>query len=75
MFCSAGCGRTGTLLAIDYVWNLLKSNTLSDEISVLSILVEMRKQRQSLVQTRVSKQYYWSISIIWFSCMFGFDIG
>lgn len=51
---SAGCGRTGTLLAIDFVRNLLKYDMITDEFSVMDILTEMRKQRQSLVQTPVS---------------------
>ena len=50
---SAGCGRTGTLIAIDYVWNLLKANLVSEQLNVLQILIDMRKQRQSLVQTKV----------------------
>ncbi|XP_067947438.1 uncharacterized protein [Watersipora subatra] len=49
--CSAGCGRTGTLLAIDFVKNLLKEGRITEKLSVFDILLEMRRQRQSLIQT------------------------
>ena len=28
--CSAGCGRTGTICAIDYVWGLLRAGVRTD---------------------------------------------
>ena len=41
-------------MAIDYIWNLLKEGRITEELSVLDILMDMRKQRQSLIQTAVS---------------------
>ncbi|KAL4623779.1 tyrosine-protein phosphatase non-receptor type 22-like [Arapaima gigas] len=50
--CSAGCGRTGALCAIDYTWNLLKNKMITDKFSVFSLVQEMRTQRPSVVQTK-----------------------
>ncbi|RZF37293.1 hypothetical protein LSTR_LSTR005625 [Laodelphax striatellus] len=50
--CSAGCGRTGTICAIDYVWGLLRAGKLTKDFSLLSLVREMRKQRIAMVQTK-----------------------
>uniref|UniRef100_A0A8B9WKC1 protein-tyrosine-phosphatase n=1 Tax=Bos mutus grunniens TaxID=30521 RepID=A0A8B9WKC1_BOSMU len=50
--CSAGCGRTGVLCAIDYTWMLLKDGIIPENFSVFSLIQEMRTQRPSLVQTQ-----------------------
>ncbi|KAL5015254.1 hypothetical protein ScPMuIL_009524 [Solemya velum] len=49
--CSAGCGRTGAICAIDYAWELLKSGNLKDDFSLYQIIKDMREQRPSMVQT------------------------
>ncbi|KAI1301583.1 Tyrosine-protein phosphatase non-receptor type 12 [Halotydeus destructor] len=49
--CSAGCGRTGTICSIDYVWALLRSGKLNEDFNLYSIIREMRKQRIAMVQT------------------------
>ncbi|CAG2160864.1 unnamed protein product [Oppiella nova] len=49
--CSAGCGRTGTLCSIDYVWALLRNGKLREDFSLYSIIREMRRQRIAMVQT------------------------
>ncbi|CAG2109994.1 unnamed protein product, partial [Medioppia subpectinata] len=49
--CSAGCGRTGTLCSIDYVWALLRTGKLREDFSLYLIIKEMRKQRIAMVQT------------------------
>ncbi|XP_054159607.1 protein kinase 4-like [Oppia nitens] len=49
--CSAGCGRTGTLCSIDYVWALLRTGKLREDFSLYSIIRDMRKQRIAMVQT------------------------
>ncbi|KAL4226689.1 protein tyrosine phosphatase [Mactra antiquata] len=48
--CSAGCGRTGTICAIDYSWDLLKSGNLDENFSLYDIVINMRQQRQSMIQ-------------------------
>ncbi|XP_015418941.1 PREDICTED: tyrosine-protein phosphatase non-receptor type 22 isoform X1 [Myotis davidii] len=53
--CSAGCGRTGVICAIDYTWMLLKDGIIPENFSVFTLIREMRTQRPSLVQTQ--KQY------------------
>ncbi|XP_066526528.1 tyrosine-protein phosphatase non-receptor type 22 isoform X2 [Hoplias malabaricus] len=50
--CSAGCGRTGALCAIDYTWNLLKSLKVPESFSIYELVQDMRTHRPSLVQTK-----------------------
>ncbi|NWX99838.1 PTN12 phosphatase, partial [Nothoprocta ornata] len=50
--CSAGCGRTGAICAIDYTWNLLKAGKIPEEFNVFNLIQEMRTQRHSAVQTK-----------------------
>nr|XP_034978827.1 tyrosine-protein phosphatase non-receptor type 22 isoform X1 [Zootoca vivipara] len=49
--CSAGCGRTGVICAIDYTWTLLKDGILPMNFSLFNMIQEMRTQRPLLVQT------------------------
>ncbi|XP_017274720.1 tyrosine-protein phosphatase non-receptor type 22 [Kryptolebias marmoratus] len=50
--CSAGCGRTGALIVIDYTWNLLRKNMISSNFSIYNLVQDMRTQRPSVVQTK-----------------------
>ncbi|GAB1287946.1 Tyrosine-protein phosphatase non-receptor type 22 [Apodemus speciosus] len=50
--CSAGCGRTGVICAVDYTWMLLKDGIIPKNFSVFNLIQEMRTQRPSLVQTQ-----------------------
>ncbi|XP_005162238.3 tyrosine-protein phosphatase non-receptor type 22 isoform X3 [Danio rerio] len=50
--CSAGCGRTGALCAIDYTWNLLKRQIIPEDFSIFELVKGMRTQRPSVVQTK-----------------------
>ncbi|XP_074873288.1 tyrosine-protein phosphatase non-receptor type 12 isoform X2 [Carettochelys insculpta] len=50
--CSAGCGRTGAICAIDYTWNLLKAGKIPEEFNIFNLIQEMRTQRHSAVQTK-----------------------
>ncbi|GJQ82876.1 hypothetical protein Trydic_g2614 [Trypoxylus dichotomus] len=51
--CSAGVGRTGTLIAIDIL--LQKIDNSDDDIDVFGTVLDLRKQRTHMVQTE--KQY------------------
>ncbi|XP_066996547.2 uncharacterized protein [Anabrus simplex] len=50
--CSAGCGRTGTICAIDYVWGLLRAGKLTKDFSLFKLVRDMRRQRIAMVQTK-----------------------
>ncbi|XP_051890800.1 tyrosine-protein phosphatase non-receptor type 22-like isoform X2 [Pristis pectinata] len=50
--CSAGCGRTGVICAIDYTWKLLKDEIIPENFSIYNLIQEMRTQRPSVVQTK-----------------------
>ncbi|KAI7794178.1 putative tyrosine-protein phosphatase non-receptor type 22 [Triplophysa rosa] len=50
--CSAGCGRTGALCVIDYIWNLLKRQMVPENLSIFDLVKDMRTQRPSVVQTK-----------------------
>ncbi|GCC37191.1 hypothetical protein chiPu_0015692 [Chiloscyllium punctatum] len=63
--CSAGCGRTGVICAIDYTWKLLKDGIIPENFSIFDLIQEMRTQRPSIVQTK--EQYelvYSAISVL-----------
>ena len=49
--CSAGCGRTGTICAIDFIWGLLRTGKLTSDFSLYDLVRDMRKQRVAMVQT------------------------
>ncbi|XP_061195486.1 tyrosine-protein phosphatase non-receptor type 12-like isoform X4 [Saccostrea echinata] len=49
--CSAGCGRTGTICAVDYAWDVLKCGRLDCDFDLNEIVKKMREQRQSMIQT------------------------
>ncbi len=49
--CSAGCGRTGTVCAIDYIWGLLRTGKLTSDFNLFNLVRDMRKQRIAMVQT------------------------
>ena len=49
--CSAGCGRTGSICVIDYVWGLLRTGRLAASFSLYNLVREMRRQRIAMVQT------------------------
>ncbi|XP_021568339.1 tyrosine-protein phosphatase non-receptor type 18 [Carlito syrichta] len=50
--CSAGCGRTGVLCVVDYVRQLLLTQTIPSNFSLFDVVLEMRRQRPSAVQTK-----------------------
>lgn len=49
--CSAGCGRTGTICVIDFVWGLLRTGKLTSDFSLYNLVQDMRRQRIAMVQT------------------------
>ncbi|XP_040482816.1 tyrosine-protein phosphatase non-receptor type 22 isoform X3 [Ursus maritimus] len=62
--CSAGCGRTGVICALDYTWMLLKDGILPENFSVFSLIQEMRTQRPSFVQTQVCGCGEWIMTCV-----------
>ncbi|XP_077471932.1 tyrosine-protein phosphatase non-receptor type 22 isoform X2 [Stigmatopora argus] len=59
--CSAGCGRTGVLCAIDYTWNLLKKGMITPDFNICDLVHTMRTQRPSVVQTKEQYELVYSI--------------
>ncbi|KAK6994770.1 tyrosine-protein phosphatase non-receptor type 22 [Biomphalaria glabrata] len=53
--CSAGCGRTGAIAAIDYVWTLLEEGRFDEDFNLYELICTFREQRMSIVQT--AEQY------------------
>ncbi|KAL7670027.1 hypothetical protein ACOME3_004969 [Neoechinorhynchus agilis] len=62
--CSAGCGRTGTLIAIDIIMNYFKHrqslqqpNDESNQVLVFRIAKDLRRQRVGMIQTLEQYQF------------------
>ncbi|XP_023208961.1 tyrosine-protein phosphatase non-receptor type 18 isoform X2 [Xiphophorus maculatus] len=50
--CSAGCGRTGVICTLDYIHDLLVTKKITKDFRVLDLVLELRRQRPSAVQTK-----------------------
>uniref|UniRef100_A0A7E4W188 protein-tyrosine-phosphatase n=1 Tax=Panagrellus redivivus TaxID=6233 RepID=A0A7E4W188_PANRE len=53
--CSAGCGRTGTVIALTIIRDLINQRTLK-QLNVKELVSNLRRQRTSMVQTQ--SQYH-----------------
>ncbi|KAJ8265066.1 hypothetical protein COCON_G00141650 [Conger conger] len=58
--CSAGCGRTGVLCAVDYVHDLLLTQRISEDFNIMEIVTVIRKQRPSAVQTKDQYEFVYN---------------
>ncbi len=56
--CSAGCGRTGTIIAIDQVWTLIEENKLDSDFNLFRVARELRLQRIAMIQTFSQYQFF-----------------
>ncbi|KAI1733168.1 protein-tyrosine phosphatase domain-containing protein [Ditylenchus destructor] len=56
LHCSAGCGRTGTVIALDTFKELLTTGKLS-KVDLKQLVIELRKQRVCMVQTPGQYQF------------------
>ena len=52
---SAGVGRSGTFIAVDYSYQKLKDE---EQVDIFNLVKEMREQRPLMVQTLVSVYIY-----------------
>lgn len=52
LHCSAGVGRTGTVIAIDRVMQWLNTKTLPRDFSVFNLIKELREARPKMCQTK-----------------------
>ncbi|XP_060737342.1 tyrosine-protein phosphatase non-receptor type 18 isoform X1 [Tachysurus vachellii] len=55
--CSAGCGRTGVICAIDIVNDLLLKKKIGEDFSIMDLVLELRRQRPSAVQTKEQYEF------------------
>ncbi|KAL2103425.1 hypothetical protein ACEWY4_000293 [Coilia grayii] len=55
--CSAGCGRTGVLCALDYVHDLFQKKLIKEDFSLMKIVLDIRGQRPSAVQTKEQYEF------------------
>ncbi|CAJ0928960.1 unnamed protein product, partial [Mesorhabditis belari] len=54
--CSAGVGRTGTIISVNHIRELIKDNKLS-ELDLFNLVMHLRTQRSSMVQTQDQYQF------------------
>ncbi|KAJ1361719.1 hypothetical protein KIN20_021044 [Parelaphostrongylus tenuis] len=54
--CSAGVGRTGTIISVNYIRELIGSKEL-DSLDIFDLVMRLRKQRGSMVQTQDQYQF------------------
>ncbi len=51
--CSAGIGRTGTMLVIDILFDVLEQKGLDTPIDIQQTIAKLRTQRSGVIQTAV----------------------
>ncbi|XP_021365280.1 tyrosine-protein phosphatase 10D-like isoform X2 [Mizuhopecten yessoensis] len=50
--CSAGVGRTGTYLAIEYLTEFVRTHNLSNEFDIFQYVLKLRQHRNCMVQAK-----------------------
>ncbi|KAM5146472.1 tyrosine-protein phosphatase non-receptor type 18 isoform 2-T2 [Mantella aurantiaca] len=50
--CSAGCGRTGVICTVEYIQCLLHRQKVPSDFSIFEVVIGMRRQRPSAIQTK-----------------------
>ncbi|KAJ1095571.1 hypothetical protein NDU88_000732 [Pleurodeles waltl] len=55
--CSAGCGRTGVICTVEHVQNLISKKRVPDNFSVFEVVLSLRQQRPSAVQTKEQYEF------------------
>ncbi|XP_065066990.1 uncharacterized protein LOC135692673 [Rhopilema esculentum] len=55
LHCSAGCGRTGVMVAVDYGRRIIRKSPSS--FNVIDIVMTLRKQRPAMVQSKEQYEY------------------
>lgn len=53
--CSAGVGRTGTFIALDFLMQYVREHSLDDSVDIYNLVLNMRHNRSFMVQSE--KQY------------------
>ncbi|KAM6924438.1 tyrosine-protein phosphatase non-receptor type 18 [Xenentodon cancila] len=61
--CSAGCGRTGVICALDYIHDLLVTKQITADLNILKVVLDLRLQRPSAVQTKEQYQFIFTAVI------------
>ncbi|XP_033826039.1 tyrosine-protein phosphatase non-receptor type 18 [Periophthalmus magnuspinnatus] len=64
--CSAGCGRTGVICVLDQIYQLLIHQKLTSDFNIMRIVMEVRRQRPSAVQTKEQYRFIYTAT----SCLF-----
>ncbi|KAM4663880.1 tyrosine-protein phosphatase non-receptor type 18 [Discoglossus pictus] len=55
--CSAGCGRTGVICTVEYIQSLLHKQRVPSNFSIFNVVLDMRCQRPSAVQTQEQYEF------------------
>jgi len=59
--CSAGIGRTGSLIAILFCLEKLRNGISPKELNIFDVVLSMRKQRAGMVQTVAQYEFVFSV--------------
>ncbi|XP_057296349.1 tyrosine-protein phosphatase non-receptor type 12-like [Hydractinia symbiolongicarpus] len=57
--CSAGCGRTGAIIAIDRITKLIQDR--AKQINVYDVVLDLRRQRPAMVQTKEQYEFVYKV--------------
>lgn len=65
---SAGVGRTGTFIALDFLMQFAEENNIDEEVDIYNLVLNMRHSRPSMVQSEVKPvtslftAFFWSLN-------------
>ncbi|CAD5220348.1 unnamed protein product [Bursaphelenchus okinawaensis] len=71
LHCSAGCGRTGTVVGVDIFRTLIRENKINTKIDLREFVLTLRKQRTAFVQS--ASQYQLLHKLVAHYCKLALD--